>query len=367
LDTLQSTAPVGFLFLDRDCRYVRVNETAAAIDGIAVEDHVGRRVEELVPALWAQIEGIYRRVLDQGETVLNAEMTGETSAEPGRVRFWLTNHYPVRVDEEIIGIGVIIVDITDRKEAEVAQKQSTKAAIAAVAATVEARDPYTAGHQRRTAGISAAIATEMGLDPVEVEGIMLAAEVHDLGKIAVPAEILARPTRLTAVEFELVKTHSKAGYDILKDIPFRWPIAELVLQHHERLDGSGYPAGLRGDEIHLGARIIAVADVVESMASHRPYRPSLGIDRALEEITRYRGILFDPAAVDACIGLYEAGRLSSAPANPGSAAFSAQCRVPRPLAPPEGPPTEGALARPVSHLTPGSGTEAGPPDAARAS
>ncbi len=176
--------------------------------------------------------------------------------------------------------------------------------IHAVALTVETRDPYTAGHQRRVGDLGRAIGTEMNLSERQIEGIRMAGIIHDLGKIYVPAEILSKPTRLTELEFGIIKTHPKVGYDILKPIEFTCPIAQMVLQHHERMDGSGYSQGLSGEEIILEAMILAVADVVEAMASHRPYRPALGIDKALEEITQNRGIYYDPEAVDACLKLF---------------------------------------------------------------
>jgi len=173
-----------------------------------------------------------------------------------------------------------------------------------IVATVELRDPYTSGHQKRVANISRSIATEIGLPPEQIDGIRMSGVIHDLGKISVPAEILSKPGKLTDAEFNLVKQHPAVGHNILKDIEFTWPIAQIVFQHHERLDGSGYPVGLRGEETMLEARIMAVADVVEAMASHRPYRPSLGIDVALKEIEKNKGILYDPDAVDACIWLF---------------------------------------------------------------
>lgn len=176
--------------------------------------------------------------------------------------------------------------------------------IAAIAATLEMRDPYTAGHQRRVADLAEAIAAEMGLPKGEVEAIYLAATVHDIGKVHIPNEILSRPGRLSPIEFEMVKSHAAAGYDILKDIAFPWPIARMVHEHHERLDGSGYPRGLKAHDICQGARIIAVADVVEAIASHRPYRAGLGIDAALAEIEDHRGGVYDAAAVDACLRLF---------------------------------------------------------------
>jgi HD-GYP domain-containing protein (c-di-GMP phosphodiesterase class II) len=183
--------------------------------------------------------------------------------------------------------------------------------IAAFAAMVEARDPYTAGHQRRVTALACAIAGEMGLSADKVHGLSLAAAIHDLGKNHIPAEILSKPGRLSKIEFELIKIHPQAGYDILKDVQFHWwPVAQIVLQHHERLDGSGYPQGLKGNQILPEAKILAVADVVEAMMSHRPYRPSLGLDAALEEISRQRGVLYDPAAVDCCIALFRDKKFS---------------------------------------------------------
>jgi putative nucleotidyltransferase with HDIG domain len=171
-------------------------------------------------------------------------------------------------------------------------------------AVTDARDPYTAGHERRVAEIAVAIAIEMGLDAGKIEGIRVAGYLHDLGKIGVPLEILVKPGKLVASEFDLVKTHAERGYKILKEVDFPWPVAEVAYQHHERLDGSGYPRGLKGDESLLEARIMAVADVVEAMASHRPYRAGLGIEKALAEIERGRGTAYDPTAVDTCLALF---------------------------------------------------------------
>ncbi len=179
-----------------------------------------------------------------------------------------------------------------------------------VSLAAELRDPYTAGHQRRVAELAVAIAKEMGLPEEKIRGIHLAASIHDLGKINVPAEILAKPGHLSDIEIMLIKTHPQAGNDILKDVYFPWPIADMINQHHEKLDGSGYPHGLKGDQILLESRILTVADVVEAMASHRPYRPTLGIEVALEEIERGRGSAYDPAVVDACLKLFRDGRFT---------------------------------------------------------
>ncbi len=176
--------------------------------------------------------------------------------------------------------------------------------VRAIAIIVEMRDPYTSGHQVRVAALAAAIAGEMGLPAQEVHAIHLAGLLHDVGKTQVPAEILSKPGKISAIEYSLIKVHSQAGYDILKGIEFPWPIAQMVLQHHELMDGSGYPQGLRGEQILLGARILCVADVVEAMSSHRPYRSALGIDAALEEITRLHPSHFDGRVADACLTLF---------------------------------------------------------------
>ncbi len=205
----------------------------------------------------------------------------------------------------------IVEDIAMRKKVDEERKQSMTrlrealgATIQAMAVVVETRDPYTAGHQKRVAALARTIATEMGLPQSKIDGIRMTGSIHDVGKLAVPAEILSKPTKLTEVEFSLIKTHPQAGYLILKDIDFPWPISTIVLQHHEKLNGSGYPLGLKGHEILLEAKIVCVADVVEAMASHRPYRPSLGIEKALEEISKNRGTLYDPDVVDTCIKLF---------------------------------------------------------------
>ena len=199
----------------------------------------------------------------------------------------------------------------DRKKAEEELKESYNklrsiigSVIDVISLSVESRDPYTAGHQKRVAKLARTIAQEMGLSAEQIENVRMAGLIHDLGKIAIPAEILSSPRKLTNIEFELVKQHSKNGYDILKNIDYLKTVAEIVYQHHEKLDGSGYPRGLKGDEIMIEAKILCVADVVEAMASHRPYRPSLGIDYALKEIENNAGILYDEKVVKACLKLF---------------------------------------------------------------
>ena len=215
------------------------------------------------------------------------------------------NVYPIFDDNHhVIMVAEHVRNITDRKQAAEKMRKALGATVQAIAVTVETRDPYTAGHQRRVADLARAIATEMNLPIDIIDSISMAAAIHDLGKISVPAEILSKPTKLTNLEFNLIKTHSQSGYDILKDIDFPWPIARIVLDHHERINGSGYPHGLTGDNILLESRIIAVADVVESMGSHRPYRPSLGIEVALEEIEKHKGTFYDNTVADACLRLF---------------------------------------------------------------
>ena len=201
-------------------------------------------------------------------------------------------------------------ELTERKRAEEELQDTLEklrktlgGTIQAVASTVELKDSYTAGHQRRVADLARAIATEMGLSKDQIDAIRMAGVVHDIGKISIPAEILSKPGELNLFEIGMIKAHPQTAYDVLKEIDFPWPVAGIVLQHHERIDGSGYPQGLSGDEIMLEARILAVADVVEAMAFHRPYRSARGIDRALEEISQNRGILYEPEVVDTCLRL----------------------------------------------------------------
>ena len=170
---------------------------------------------------------------------------------------------------------------------------------------VETKDPYTAGHQERVANLAVAIAEDLSLPPEKINGIRMAGMIHDIGKVKVPTEILSKPGKLSPTEFTLIQSHAEIAYDILKIIDFHYPVAQIAYQHHERIDGSGYPRGLKGDEILVEAKIIAVADVVEAITSHRPYRPALGIDAALEEISKNRGILYDQEVTDACLSLFQ--------------------------------------------------------------
>ncbi len=221
----------------------------------------------------------------------------------------------IRIKERTAELAVtneeLQLEINERKRAEAALQDSlgklrktTGGIIQAMTLTVEARDPYTAGHQRRVSNLARSIATELLLSKKQIEGVRVAGIIHDLGKISIPIDILKKPGRLSKEEFNLIKTHTQVAYDILKTIDFPWPIAQIVLQHHERMNGSGYPAGLSGEKILLEAKILAVADVVEAMTSCRPYRPSLGIDKALEEISKNKATLYDSKIVDACLKIF---------------------------------------------------------------
>lgn len=308
--------------------------------GYSVDEVIGRTPFELMPPdEAARVKAAFEAIKRERKSFRYLE--NANLHKDGRLVSMETSGAPV-VDAQGVfrGYRGIDRDITERKEAERERRASAEKlehalmqTIEAIAATVEVRDPYTAGHQRRVAALASAIAGEMGLPEEKIRGLYLAATIHDLGKIHLPAEILSKPGYLSAVEYELVKTHPQTGYNIIKDVEFPWPIARIVLQHHERLDGSGYPLGLKGDGILPESRILSVADVVEAMSSHRPYRPGLGLGAALEEISMKRGILYDPAAVDCCLALFRDNRFAFATdakhefftltaGNPGAAAES---------------------------------------------
>jgi len=231
----------------------------------------------------------------------------------GVLNLLLSGTHPInnKEDEFFHSVADVLAGIIEQRRTDDKLNQTVSTlrttlggTIHAMALAVETRDPYTAGHQRRVSNLARAIATEMGLSPDQIEATRIAGIVHDLGKISVPSEILSKPGEISSIEHMLINTHPQKGFEILDSISFPWPIAQIVLQHHERLDGSGYPAGLTKDNILIEARVLSVADVVEAMASHRPYRPSRGIQLAMEEITENKGILYDPRVVDACLKLF---------------------------------------------------------------
>lgn len=249
-----------------------------------------------------------RTGLPQSEVVMGL------SRPDGEQRWISINSQPLRLPDDAAPRAVLTTfhDITERRRSEAAIarhlqqiERSMRQSLQAVATMVELRDPYTAGHERRVGEIARDIGRALGWDERRCEAVQLAGLVHDIGKIAVPAEILVKPSRLSPVEFSLVRGHAERGYEILRDIEFPWPLAEMVRQHHERMDGSGYPQGLSGEQILPEARVLAVADVIESMASHRPYRPALGLAEALRELRRGRGSIYDAAIVDCVIDLIE--------------------------------------------------------------
>jgi PAS domain S-box-containing protein len=302
--------------IEPDQRIRSMSPSVEKLLGFSPEKITGRVIGEL-PFLDSEAGQAAR---DDALRVLTGQqvpaVTYEMKTANGEIRFGEARTSPLTQNGEVIAAICVIRDITDRKRAEgelhntVTNLRKTMGGIIhAMEMTIEKRDPYTAGHQRRVANLAHAIAEKMDFSDDELDGIRMAGVIHDLGKIYVPAEILSKPGKITDGEFNLIKVHSQVGYDILKTIDFQWPLAQAVLQHHERINGTGYPQGLTADQIIPEAKILSVADVVEAMSSHRPYRPALGMNKALEEITANRGILYDVDAVDCCMQVVEEGFL----------------------------------------------------------
>lgn len=281
------------------------NQSLAAIYGYASPEEMIASINDLTHQVYVDPDDRrnMRMVLEREGYLKDFE--ARQFKKDGTV-LWVSMSIGVVRDDanNILYFEGILEDITERKLAYERLRKTLDATVQAIAALVEVRDPYTSGHQRRVADLARAMAQEMGLDDHQVEGLYTAGLIHDIGKISVPSEILSKPSKLTAIEYAMIKAHAEAGYNILKDVEFPWPIARMVLEHHERIDGSGYPQGKSGPETILESRVLAVADVVEAMASHRPYRPALGIPAALEEITANRNILYDMTVVDACLRLF---------------------------------------------------------------
>ena len=301
-------APVGVIVYDEHGDCVAANPAAVAITGVDAQELIRENFRRVGAWNKSRLLALAEQCLSTNETVEDEVYVADRRA---RKPFWLACRLVPFANDHKPHLMALFTDITNEKTVEdenashIRKLQSSLMQIVSVIrALSETQDPYTAGHERRVGEIAFAIGAELGLDPRQCEGLRIAGYLHDIGKMGAPPSILARPRRLTAAEFAVVKEHAAAGYEILKNADFPWPVATIALQHHERMDGSGYPQGLKGDEIAFEARVVAVADVIESMASHRPYRPALGIEAALEEIENGSGTLYDATVVDACLRLF---------------------------------------------------------------
>ncbi len=311
LQIILDSAPAIIFYKNTEGKIIRANKALADLLRLPVRDIIGKTAEELFPKEQAEkMRKDDREIIISGKPKRDIIQPHPT---PDGLRFLISDKIPYRDKKgKITGVIVLAKDITVQRKSEQELQQTFQrlkktmdAAIDTMSRIIEAKDPYTAGHQHRVCQLTIRIAQEMKLPEDKIEGIRIASLIHDIGKIGLPSEILSKPTKLADIEFSLIKGHSQIGYDILKSIDFSYPVAQIVLQHHERLDGSGYPNNLRGNKIILEARILGVADVVEAMSSFRPYRPALGIDKALEEISKNKGILYDPEVVDACLKLFK--------------------------------------------------------------
>jgi PAS domain S-box-containing protein/putative nucleotidyltransferase with HDIG domain len=283
----------------------------------AVESLLGFKASDIINCSFTEIVHPEDKMLSQEhfEKVFCGEKANceyRAICKGGDIRWYRTMSQPLYEGDKIAGAQGTIIDITTEKIAEKTIESSYQKLESVFEDTVEAlasilgqRDPFTQGHQRNVTKLACTIATKLNLSAEKIKGIRLAGLLHDIGKISIPAEILSKPSKLTDAEYRLVKTHPQIAYEILKKIDFPWPIAQIVLQHHERLDGSGYPQGLNNNEILQEAKILIVADVVEAMFSHRPYRPAPGASMALKEIVKNRGIKYDAASVDVCLKTFK--------------------------------------------------------------
>ena len=297
---------ISGIYVRRDGRFIYVNPRFCEIVVWSAADLLGQDVLQFTTTAPDNLARIHQAWEQLAAGARNVKYTLPMRRKDGQLIELGLNASIITWDDGQPATIVMAQNITERKRAEeqiasyVQQLEGAmQGTLQAISNMVELRDPYTAGHERRVGLIAGAIAREMGWDAERCKNLELVGLVHDIGKIAVPAEILSKPGRLSPLEMELVRCHAQAGYDILKDVTFATPIAEIIRQHHERMDGSGYPRGLRGDEILPEARVLAVADVIESMAAHRPYRAALGLDVAMAEIDKNRGQLYDPEVADA--------------------------------------------------------------------
>ena len=309
-DLVEKTG-IAILIDDEEGNFKYVNKRYAEIFGFSIEEMKKQSIQSRVYPDDVKIVAKYHSERVNGKNVPSKyEYRGVR--KDGSIVYLEVYAEALKRGGKIVGTRSYLWDITERKQAEKNIQQSMAAlrkllggVISVIASVVEVRDSYTSGHQRRVADLAREIATEMGISQNKINGIRSAGVIHDLGKICIPAEILSKASKLNGPEFELIKTHPQVAYDILKDIEFPWPIARIIYQHHERMDGSGYPQGIFGEDISLEARVLAVADVVEAMASHRPYRPALGMEVALKEIEKNKDILYDPKVVAACIKVFK--------------------------------------------------------------
>ncbi len=302
---LGENAPDIIYTLDADGAFSYINPAWESILGYTKEEVVGRYFIDFIKEEdVGRFSRYLERVLNHKETVTG--VTGVIITKNGKERLFNISCSPnLGTDDEVIGAIGTIKDITELEKHVEMLEAALQSTIDAMAIIVESKDPYTSGHQRRVMDVAVAIAEEMNLSQDKINGIRMAAMIHDIGKINVPAEILNKPGKLSDIEFKIIKTHPEAGYNILKNIEFRYPVAQIVRQHHEKMNGSGYPRGLSGEDILIEARVITVADVVEAMATDRPYRPSLGMAETLKEIEQGAGTLYDPEVVNACLKLFE--------------------------------------------------------------
>lgn len=311
LQIILDSVPAIITYKDTESKIIRTNKTMADSLKMPVKDMVGKTTEELFPKEQAEkMRKDDREVIVSGKPKRDIIQPYTT---PDGIRWLITDKIPYRDKEgKVTGVIGLSKDITVQRKSEQKLKQTYRrlkktmdATIDTMSKIIEAKDPYTSNHQHRVCQLAVPLAQELNLAEDKIEGIRIASLIHDIGKIGLPTEILSKPTTLTDIEFSLIKGHSQIGYDILKSIDFSYPVDQIVIQHHERLNGSGYPNNLKSDKILLEAKIIGVADVVEAMSSFRPYRPALGIDKALEEISKNKGILYDPEVVDACLKLFK--------------------------------------------------------------
>jgi PAS domain S-box-containing protein len=310
--SLVENAQEGFYQTTAEGKFITINKAFARILGYNFAQEVLKSVTDIPNQLYVYPQDRERLIKLVGKYGSVTNFETQLYRKDGS-RVWLSLSANAALDDQkrVLYYQGMIQDISEKKHIEVERLENVKrlrkalgATINAMAVTVETRDPYTAGHQRRVADLARAIATEMKLTSDQIDGVRMASMIHDIGKISIPSEILTKPTQLSALEYNLIKTHPDSGYSILKDIEFPWPIARIVLEHHERVNGSGYPRGLKENDILIESKILAVADVVEAISSHRPYRAAHGIEAGLQEITKNKDILYDAKVVNACLRLF---------------------------------------------------------------